>query len=40
MAIPVSGREVVDARWDAVRPILSQIADDLLAAAPGRADAA
>ena len=32
MAIPVSGREAVEARWDAIRPILSRTADDLLAA--------
>src|SRR4051812_21572734 len=33
MAIPVSGREAVERRWQAIRPILSRTADDLLAAA-------
>src|SRR3954451_2368219 len=30
MAIPVSGREAVEARWQAIRPILSAAAGDLL----------
>lgn len=30
LAIPVSGREVVDARWDAMKPILLRAAADLL----------
>ena len=30
MAIPVSGREAVEARWQAIRPILSAAAADLL----------
>ena len=31
MAIPVSGREAVEARWEAVRPVLSRTAGELLA---------
>jgi AcrR family transcriptional regulator len=30
LAIPVSGREAVDVRWEAIKPILSQAAADLL----------
>jgi len=30
LAIPVSGRDVVDKRWEAIKPILSQAAADIL----------
>jgi AcrR family transcriptional regulator len=40
MAIPVSGREAVETRWQAIRPILSRTAGDLLDSPAGRADAA
>ena len=30
MAIPVSGREAVDARWEAIRPILNRTATEML----------
>jgi AcrR family transcriptional regulator len=35
MAIPVSGRDAVDARWDTIRPILARAAADLLDSADG-----
>ncbi len=37
MAIPVSGREAVDARWAAMRPVLLDIATELLDRPPVRA---
>jgi len=40
MAIPVSGREAVEARWEAIRPILGRTAGELLAEPARRADAA
>jgi AcrR family transcriptional regulator len=34
MAIPISGREVVDARWEAVKPLLREAAAQLLDETP------
>jgi hypothetical protein len=30
MAIPINGREAVDARWDAIKPLLDAAAERLL----------
>ena len=30
MAIPISGREAVDARWETIKPLLLQAAEQLL----------